>query len=58
MIVVYEVKGHRLIGITEFVFGTWEQCAAGAEEARRELALHLMPRCFLRWMKAGDPGGS
>lgn len=51
IILVYEVKEKKLIGITEFVFASYQDCQSGAEEAQRELELHLMPVCFMRWMK-------
>ena len=51
VIVVYEIKEMKLIGITEFVFPSYQDCQAGAKEAQRELGLHLNPRCFMRWMK-------
>ncbi len=57
VIVVYEVKQKKLIGITEFVFASYEDCQTGAEEAKQELGLHLKPVCFLRWMKI-EPNSS
>ncbi len=57
VIVVYEVKEKKIIGITEFVFASYQQCQAGADEARQELGLHLKPVCYLRWMKE-DPGSA
>jgi hypothetical protein len=55
VIVVYEVKEKKLIGITEFVFASYQDCQSGAEEARQELGLQLMPVCYVRWMKV-EPG--
>ena len=57
VIVVYEVKQKKLIGITEFVFASYQNCQSGAEEAKQELGLHLKPVCYLRWMK-GEPGSA
>lgn len=51
VIVVYEVQQKQLIGITEFVFASYQDCQAGAEQARQELGLHLKPVCYVRWMK-------
>lgn len=51
VIVVYEIKEMKLIGITEFVFSSYQDCQAGAKEVQRELGLHLKPLCFMRWMK-------
>lgn len=55
VIVVYEVKEKKLIGITEFVFASYQDCQSGAEEARQELGLQLIPVCYVRWMKV-EPG--
>lgn len=51
VIVVYEVRNEKLIGITEFVFASYGECQKSAAEARKELGLHLKPVCYLRWMK-------
>ena len=52
VIVVYEVWNQKLIGITEFVFASYEECQENAAVARKELGLHLKPVCYLRWMRA------
>ena len=57
VIVVYEVKEKKLIGITEFVFASYQDCQSGAEEAMQGLGLQLKPVCYLRWMKR-DTGGN
>ena len=57
VIVVYEVQGKKLIGITEFVFASYQQCQDSAAEARQKLGLQLKPVCYLRWMKAGAGTG-
>ncbi len=51
VIVVYEVQQKKLIGITEFVFASYQDCQSGAEQAKQELGLHLKPICYVRWMK-------
>ena len=55
VIAVYEAKEQKLVGITEFVFASYQDCQSGAEEAMQELGLHLRPVCYLRWMKQ-EPG--
>lgn len=51
VIVVYEVRNKKLIGITEFVFTSYNACQESAAEAKRKLELRLNPVCYLRWMK-------
>ncbi len=53
VIVVYEVRNKKLIGITEFVFASRDECQENAAEARQKLGLRLNPVCYLRWMKEG-----
>ena len=53
VIVVYEMRNKKLIGITEFVFASRNECQESAAEAKRKLGLRLKPVCYLRWMKAG-----
>jgi len=55
VIAVFEVKEQKLVGITEFVFASYQDCQTGAEEAMQELGLHLRPVCYVRWMKQ-EPG--
>ena len=57
VIVVYELKEKKLIGITEFVFASYQDCQSGAEEAKQALGLHLKPVCYVRWMKVGTGSG-
>lgn len=52
VIVVFETKNDKIVGVTEFVFATYDACTKSAEQARDELGLHLMPVCYLRWLKA------
>jgi len=49
--VVYEMRNEKLIGITEFVFESYEECQLSSAEARKKLGLQLKPACYLRWMK-------
>jgi hypothetical protein len=57
VIVVYEVSEQKLIGITEFVFASYQECQDGAADAERKLDLHLRPVCFLRWMRGESESG-
>lgn len=50
VILVYETKGGKLVGITEFVFLSYDACQRGAEDAKRSLGLHIRPMCYLRWL--------
>jgi len=50
IIVVYNEK---FIGITEFVFESYEECQIFSAELRKQLGLHLKPACYLRWLKGG-----
>ncbi|GBE44831.1 hypothetical protein BMS3Bbin10_02936 [bacterium BMS3Bbin10] len=54
VIVVYEVRNRKLIGITEFVFASYSECQENAAEAKQKLGLRLNPVCYLRWMKKGS----
>lgn len=51
VIVVFETQGKRIVGITEFVFATYDACLSGADETKRKFGLHLEPKCYLRWIK-------
>jgi len=51
VIIVYEVRNEKLIGITEFVFESYEECQLSSAEARKKLGLQSKPACYLRWMK-------
>ena len=52
--VVYEIQGEKLIGITEFVFESYEECQKSSVEAKEKMNLHLKPVCYLRWLKEGE----
>jgi len=51
VIVVFEVRSEKLIGITEFVFESYEECQLTSAEAKKKLGLRLKPVCYLRWME-------
>ena len=54
VIVVYELRNEKLIGITEFVFESYEECWQSSTEVKEKLGLHLNPVCYLRWLKGGE----
>jgi len=49
--VVYEIRNEKLVGITEFVFSSRQQCQKSAAKAKQDLELHTTPGCYLRWEK-------
>lgn len=51
VIFVYEIRNEKLVGITEFVFSTRQQCQKSAAKAKQDLELHTTPGCYLRWEK-------
>lgn len=51
VIVVFETQGKRILGVTEFVFATFDACRTAAEQTKRKFELNLMPVCYLRWLK-------
>ena len=53
VIVVYAVQDEKLIGITEFVFESYEECQKTSAEAKEKMDLHLKPVCYLRWLREG-----
>ena len=53
VIVVYEMRDKKLVGITEFVFASYNECQENAAEAMQKLGLRLSPVCYLRWMNEG-----
>ena len=57
VIVVYKVWNEKLIGITEFVFASYEECQENAAEVRKKLGLQLSPVCYLRWVSAEPESG-